>query len=156
MNWKNTRALIGGLSILITLTTACKKEKNSDASGTVYGPTTPLNKGSMRSFIALGKDAKPTSVGIKFTAAALDGLPTDTSKEWEFPLELPDQAKITGFDHLAVDWNPQGHPPAPIYTWPHFDFHFYRITKDEQAAVKPGPDLTPVPPMHIPKTTCPA
>jgi hypothetical protein len=43
-------------------------------------------------------------------------------------------ARATGFDHLGVNWELHGHPPA-LFLTPHFDFHFYTITPDEVAAI---------------------
>jgi hypothetical protein len=45
-------------------------------------------------------------------------------------IPLPEEVtRITGFDHLSVYWEVQGHPPA-LFLTPHFDFHFYTITPD--------------------------
>src|SRR5262249_42722275 len=53
------------------------------------------------------------------------------------------------------NWNPQGHPPAGIYSVPHFDFHFYLITPQEESEItargedvarcfkKPAPGVMP-------------
>jgi hypothetical protein len=43
-------------------------------------------------------------------------------------------ARTTGFDHLAVNWEAHGHPPASFLT-PHFDFHFYTVAPDRVAAI---------------------
>jgi len=43
-------------------------------------------------------------------------------------------AQVTGFDHLAVNWEAHGHPPTTFLT-PHFDFHFYTVTPDRVAAI---------------------
>ena len=68
-----------------------------------------------------------------------------------YPVAMPEKGKITGVDHFEVDWNPFGHPPQGIYTVPHFDFHFYYITQQEQASVIAGPDTVSVAPQFIPK-----
>jgi hypothetical protein len=44
-----------------------------------------------------------------------------------------------GVDHLELDWNPFGHEPRAVHGVRHFYFHFYYITKEEQASVIPGP-----------------
>jgi hypothetical protein len=132
---------------------SCKKSSkvNDNLPGATYGTEAVLGKGTVRSFVIMNDAGKPETIGMQFSASALDNLPTDSTKEYEFPVELPEEAKVTGFDHLAVDWNPVGHDPKPIYGLPHFDFHFYRITKEEQAAVIPGPDNVPVPETYVPK-----
>jgi hypothetical protein len=40
----------------------------------------------------------------------------------------------TGFNHLAVNWELHGHPPA-LFLTPHFDFHFHTTTPEAVAAV---------------------
>lgn len=133
----------------IVIISNCKKDKK-EPSVTYYGHAAPLGKGTAQSYVTY-VSGKPAVIGIKFSADVLPDLPTDTTKEWEYPLDLPAEAKVTGFDHLAVDWNPIGHEPKQIYGLPHFDFHYYRITQDEQSAVVPGPDMVPVPAKYVPK-----
>jgi hypothetical protein len=128
---------------------ACKKDdKNTDQLKTFYGPAVPTGKGTIRSFVVLNAEGKPAAAGIKFTASSLTTLPTEGV---QYPLELPIEAKLSGFDHLEVDWNPDGHEPAGVYTFPHFDFHFYKVTKEEQANVIPGPDTVSVKSIYIPQ-----
>jgi hypothetical protein len=43
-------------------------------------------------------------------------------------------AQVTGFDHLAVNWEAHGHPPTTFLT-PHFDFHFYTVPRDRVTAI---------------------
>ncbi len=56
-------------------------------------------------------------------------------------------------DHITIDWEPHGHPPAGIYTLPHFDAHFYMITPAQQAAITPGTNAnSPLPdPRFVPR-----
>jgi hypothetical protein len=37
-----------------------------------------------------------------------------------------------------LDWNPAGHEPDHVYTLPHFDFHFYKITPAQVMAMMPS------------------
>jgi hypothetical protein len=60
---------------------------------------------------------------------ALKGLPE--GKTMEFTLALPKEAAPTAYNHIGIDWNPQGHEPQGIYDKPHFDFHFYMITPED-------------------------
>ncbi|MEJ7830414.1 MAG: hypothetical protein WKF91_19550, partial [Segetibacter sp.] len=41
---------------------------------------------------------------------------------------------VTPFDHLVINWQPEGHPPM-IFAEQHFDFHLYKITLAEQMAI---------------------
>ncbi len=48
---------------------------------------------------------------------------------------LPQEvARQTGFNHLAVNWELHGHPPA-LFLTPHFDFHFYTIAPERVRAI---------------------
>jgi hypothetical protein len=130
-------------------------------AGLYFGEFRILGNGTVRSWVQLGKDSKPTAIGVTLSETALSGLSTTPAKtpaemmKHENPLELPRQAAATGFDHISVDWNPQGHDPQGIYDKPHFDFHFYRISRaarDQITAV--GKDLVkcakPLPKRFVP------
>jgi hypothetical protein len=64
---------------------------------------------------------------------ALSGLPIENSTE--YMLALPEQASVTPFNHIGLDWNPMGHVPPGIYDKPHFDFHFYMISPEERNSI---------------------
>lgn len=80
------------LTLAVFIITACKKDSKNNPSDPIYGPTAPLGNGSARSFVTLDAAGKPATVGIKFSTSSLIGLSADSTKEWEYPLELPDQA----------------------------------------------------------------
>ena len=50
-------------------------------------------------------------------------------------LELPRQHG-TAFRFVELDWNPQGH--GEPYAVPHFDFHFYTMSKGDRNAIMPS------------------
>jgi hypothetical protein len=52
-------------------------------------------------------------------------------------LAFPKQAELTPFRFMTLDWNPNGHDPHPIYSKPHFDFHFYMIPNETRLTI-PG------------------
>ncbi len=98
------------------------------------GPVTAIGNGQAHAFVVLDDDREPTAIGVNLSADALEGLPAHTTGHgpaWEYRLELPAEAAGTGYDHITVDWNPEGHIPPGVYDLPHFDFHFYLI--DQQA-----------------------
>lgn len=107
---------------------------------TFYGPQVEMGEGKARSFITTSDKGIPREMGIELTADALKGLPTDP-KDFAaafFPLPLHHKAKeLTAFDHIGINWNVHGHEPEHVYDVPHFDFHFYKITLDEQLAIPP-------------------
>jgi hypothetical protein len=139
------------LSILTATTfIGCRKE-NCDVTRTYYGAEVPLGNDNARSFVTIQPYGQPISIGIELGESALDNLPANTKSENSFELPLPAQAKAIGVDHIEIDWNPFGHPPEAIYGLPHFDFHFYYISKEEQSSVIPGPDTVTVPAKYVPK-----
>jgi hypothetical protein len=82
---------------------------------------------------------KVLEFGATIPLAAVDSAPTDAPMV--FPpvlvaaIRLPVEVReATGFDHLGVNWEAHGHPPA-LYMSPHFDFHFYTRSPAEIAAV---------------------
>ncbi len=121
--------------------------------GTFFGASRTLGNGTARSFVTLDASGNPTIVGIKLSAAALQGLPAPSDPPVEYPalpLPLPAQGAKTIFDHFSLDFEPSGHPPAGIYTIPHFDTHFYLLTSAEQAQITPGSDSSvPAPPAGV-------
>ena len=129
----------------------CKKIEINHEGATLYGAPQKLGNGTVRSYVTLNFEGIPTSVGFNFPESMLQNLPTTSGPESMIMLDLPKQAKITGFQHLEVDWNPNGHEPIPIYGAPHFDFHFYLVGMDELMKIPGGPDMTPVEPQFIPQ-----
>jgi len=143
------------ISILFVVTfLSCKK--NDDAPKIYNGSPVQIGNGRVHTFITFDANNNPSSIGIRLSADALSGLPDHGDPEMGgmlpgYMLPLPEQAAASGFDHCEIDWNPQGHEPLFAYGVPHFDFHFYMITPQEQAAVIPGPDTIPVDPQYVPK-----
>lgn len=85
-------------------------------------------------------------LGASIDAAALASLPTEPAI-----VDLP-VSGASPFQLVEIDWNPKGHEPQGIYDVPHFDVHFYVISKAERDAIafaKPGtvskPDAALVP-----------
>src|SRR5581483_4171355 len=100
--------------------------------GTYFAGSVAVGNGVGTVFVTLDNAAKPAALGVRLTAAALTNLPnTDT----EYILALPPQAAGSGFDHVGLDWNPQGHPPPGVYDVPHFDVHFYQISQAQRNAI---------------------
>ncbi len=119
---------------------------NKDPKGlsnkTYEGPEVKMGNGTARSWISVNYKDMPQEVGIELTQGALTNLPqdpTDFANE-TFVLPLDQKAKdLTPFDHVVIDWNPQGHEPA-AYQVPHFDFHFYIMSLADQMNI---PAYTP-------------
>jgi hypothetical protein len=120
---------------------------NEDDQKTFYGPTVQMGNGHLRSWINIAEHGnKPLAIGIEFTAKAFQNLPTDPSNfaANTFILPLHQKAKsITPFEHIMVNWEPNGHEPPGIYTVPHFDTHFYKITSAERMTITGAPTAPP-------------
>ena len=142
------------IAVLLATIASCKKDDNKTT--TYEGASVNVGNGTAHTFVTLDKDQKPVTIGIRMSATALDGLPTngDPNMGGEVPpymLAVPPQASSSGYNHSEVDWNPHGHDPLFAYGVPHFDFHFYMITPQEQSDVVPGPDTFAVDNRYIPK-----
>jgi len=135
--------------------TSCKKEVSDTAKPAVlseqkanqdektnnfYGPEVSFGGGKVRSFVTLTHTGVPIELGVEISASAFAGLSTQPG-EYSYIVPLHQKARAaTPFDHIEVDWNPYGHPPPGIYDVPHFDFHFYKISLDQQMAI---PEYSP-------------
>lgn len=114
---------------------------------TFYGPIVQIGNGHARSWVNISKSGnKPKALGIEFTANAFNNLPTDPLNfaANTYFLTLHQKAKaLTAFDHITLNWEPEGHEPPGIYDVPHFDMHFYKITIAQQLAISPVPGPAP-------------
>jgi len=132
--------------LVVASLVACGGDTAPAAPREVDGASVPVGHGSAYAYTVVNGDGV-SAIGIALTPSALDGLPANDAM-WDLP--LPAGVSVPPFDHLMLNWNAQGHPPA-MYQVPHFDFHFYTITHAAQAAIQPGPDTTTVPAANIPR-----
>ncbi|WP_210520937.1 DUF5602 domain-containing protein [Hymenobacter terricola] len=118
---------------------ACSKDDDTPSQpSTVYGTTVQIGSGSARSFVSADASGKPTEIGVALTETALTNLPATPATGIMYDLALPGSGSATAqmpFDHISFDWNPNGHEPAPTYTLPHFDTHFYMIPMSVQHTI---------------------
>jgi hypothetical protein len=117
-----------------------------------YGDPQSLGNGTVRSWITVDDYDNPLDIGLTFDQDALVDLPLEN---YEYMLSLPEEAKATAFNHIAINWTPHGHYPQGIYGAPHFDFHFYIISPQERQKITligddyarvykmPSPDFIP-------------
>ena len=126
LNMRINKLSINAFILLCIFFIGCTKE-NDISFQTFYGPAVPLGSDSAGSFVVLGVDGQPSSIGIQLGEDALNNLPAPTMagiRDYIYTLSLPVQAKASGIDHLEINWNPMGHDLFP-YLQPHFNFHFY-------------------------------
>lgn len=113
-----------------------------------YGNAQTLGNGKVRTYV-VRKDGTgaPIEVGVALSESAMEGLPAPmhhagadaTSPHTmgtEILLDLPANHG-TQFKFVQLDWNPAGHEPPGVYDVPHFDFHFYNITREERDEIVP-------------------
>jgi hypothetical protein len=103
------------------------------------GETKRLGAGLVQSWIKIDEYNKPTAIGLTFSESALLDLPVTANNQ--LPLSLPAEASTTAFNHISIDWNPQGHEPAGVYDKPHFDIHFYLISPQDRQSISPSGDV---------------
>ncbi len=135
---RDARAIGAGTIALIAVAAgfaACNDSAGPDEE-TLRGPEVAVGAGFARTEIVVGRNGKPSSIAVVFTRNALNGLPTEPGSE--YVLALPSGAPATIFDHIGINWQPQGHPPPMVYTIPHFDVHFYMISLQERGAISPA------------------
>ncbi|MBA3899006.1 MAG: DUF5602 domain-containing protein [Bacteroidetes bacterium] len=123
----------------LTILSCCKK----DAVRGIYnsGKAT-MGAGTVYSWVNFDKNSNPLSFGLTLNDAALTNLPVSNNNNSghnhhnSIELTLPSEANlITPFNHIVIDWNPDGHEPKPIYAAPHFDFHFYMMTSADRKKI---------------------
>ena len=102
-----------------------------------YGTPVKVGNGTARAYVVA--DARhgqaPLELGVALSSGALDALPTDGMHMYLLPLP---QLAPAPYQLVELDWNPTGHPPEGVYTFPHFDFHFYFISLAERNAIVPS------------------
>jgi hypothetical protein len=135
------------------------------AAGNVvyHGPEVTVGGGTARLFVEIGAQGRPQVLGIKLTGPALGGLAARMNTisrchdkdgdgtmahgeclgDYESVLTLPAAAANLDLPvrWATVNWNPEGHPaPAPpVWSAPHFDFHFFLADSTLIRSIRTGP-----------------
>ncbi|MDQ3901114.1 MAG: DUF5602 domain-containing protein [Actinomycetota bacterium] len=123
--------------VALTSLAACGNGQ-SNKSGTFYGPPQSIGSGTAKAYVTLDNAGNPTEVGIRMSAASLDGLPQeDAVPPHMLILDFPRQASATPFNHVMLNWNSHGHEPVELFGRPHFDMHFYMIDPAAVAQIDP-------------------
>lgn len=126
--------LIMMLCGVMLLLSSCDDEKDNLETTTLYGPETYIGEGTVRAWVKITPDRKPVAVGVSISKNIVPSLPNEMTV---YTLDFPEGVELPPYDHLMLDWNPEGHPPME-YALPHFDVHFYTIPVAEREAVVPG------------------
>lgn len=107
-------------------------------SATYEGKAVRIGRGTAHTVVRADANGKLTSIGVVFTPGMLDGLPKaakSTDPDFPYLLAMPKKGPKTVVDHVVINWESVGHPPPHVYDVPHFDFHFYLVSYEEQMKV---------------------
>ena len=181
-------AIVAGLMGLTGVVVArAPLAAGANASTTLHGPAVPVGNGTARMFVERSPGGEPRAIGIELTQAALGGLAArmnTTSRcfdkngdgtvahgeclgDYQAELSLPEGASDLQlpFRWATVNWNPEGHlaPAPPVWSAPHFDFHFFIAEPGLIRGIRTGPcaefihcvdsarATTPLPARHAPE-----
>ena len=125
--------------------TGLTAEADAEGGHTIrhYGTPVRLGQGTARTYVLINtsdRDA-PLEVGVALSEGAMEGLPAAMGMAGHESmvvnlLALP-ALNPTPYQFVELDWNPAGHEPAAIYGVPHFDFHFYTVSRDLRSSIVP-------------------
>ncbi|QNJ29821.1 DUF5602 domain-containing protein [Synechococcus sp. A15-24] len=120
----------------------------------VQGDKMNMGKGEVWTWTEVEKGTgTPRRLGITLTKSALDGLPADDEKpekgtlklklidgspwhNFEYEMLFPKEADRTAYNHMGLNWNPEGHGPLEdVFFEPHLDVHFYMATTDYRHSI---------------------
>jgi Hypothetical protein TTHB210 len=135
MRTNGIRILTASFFLLLGLN-AC-----SDGARTIDGDCDSLYDGEVCTWATLSGD-QVVEFGATVPLQAIESAPLDVEPVFPPPpaavILLPDEvAQATGFNHLMINWENHGHPPA-LFAVPHFDFHFYAVDPAVVAAMDCG------------------
>lgn len=122
--------------------------KKADGTRIFYGPAAEVGNGVARAWVKEGPGGEPLEVGLNLSAKALENLPHEHTA---FVLPFHPNKGKRFYDHVLLDWSPDGHEPPGVYDLPHFDVHFYITSVEEREAIglqqnpDPAPDMQYVP-----------
>jgi hypothetical protein len=152
------------LTILTTVSLfvmSCSKDEEQNRNNIFKGPKVDMHHGKAWTWVELKSDGSPERIAVTIDDDALNSVPTGGdnsgghSHDDNAVLPFHEKANSFLFKHAWLNWNPAGHPPANIYTKPHFDIHYYMSTAAEREAyVDPAklnadPATGYLPPMHM-------
>lgn len=141
-------AIYGGIGVAgaqVALSAGASVRSVAPLATRQYGPAVTVGDGRARTYVLTdAQTGKPREIGVALDERALDGLPSAGSGHHgagpmthEYILTLP-EGNATPFKFVELNWNPVGHEPEGVYqNVPHFDFHFYVISKAERDAIMP-------------------
>ena len=143
-------SFFGGLILL----TGCNTDSTMmSKSATTIGETKAFGSGSITSWVKTNDNGDPSSIGVTFKESAVASLETDS--EMMTMLMLPMTSAMSmmmamPFDHIEVDWVPEGDPAPSVYDKAHLDCHFFTMSMSEQMGMMGGRDTTMMDMKYLP------
>lgn len=93
----------------------------------VVGQSAAIGGGVASAWAKILPNGRVTDVGLTVPLASVENPPAapGDGPDGAYVLSFPaDVQATTYFNHIEVDWNPNGHQPEQYFGVPHFDFHF--------------------------------
>lgn len=125
------------VSAVIVGLASCKKD--DDTKGGIFkGPEASMHHGKAWTWIELNNLGVIERAAISINEAALNSVPVGHGNggghqhDDNVILKFHPKAEATIFKHAWLNWNPDGHPPAGVYSVPHFDLHYYMVSSEER------------------------
>ncbi|MBZ6493646.1 hypothetical protein [Natrinema longum] len=145
------------------------------AGVTEWSDPVALGNGDVTAFTTVTPAGIPKYHGLLMERDALEGLPSADdlassgdeyadkygptgesviihhkwSQEFFIPFPPTDATPVT---FLGLNWNPGGHPPAGVWTEPHFDIHFHMLSTDSVDAITgPAAPTYDLPDRYVPE-----
>jgi hypothetical protein len=131
-------ARVPAAAVLAAVALAAGPARAQSAADAIYeGKSVRIGHGTAHTITRTDANGNLTAIGVAFTRGALDGLPAATKTTTDFPylLPMPVKGPKTVVDHVVINWEAAGHPPPHVYDVPHFDFHFYLVSRADQMNV---------------------
>lgn len=135
----STRGRWSPLLISAAITTVLALGPAFAEDATYQGTPVRIGHGTARTVVRADAHGHLTSIGVVFTPGMLEGLPKaakGADPDFPYVLAMPTTGPRTVVDHVVINWESEGHPPPHVYDVPHFDFHFYMVSRAAQRSVK--------------------
>lgn len=101
-------------------------------ANTELGHPVVLGDGTAQSWFETDRQGQPITLGVRLSSSL------DTLSDDDRALALPRNGTVLPFDHVALDWNPEGTAPTSAFGGPHLDVVFFLLTQEERSEIEPG------------------
>ena len=136
---RKTPLLVVGAVLLTALVHSACSDSTAAGSRTLVGADIAMGQGTAHMEAVVTSSGETQSLAVVLTEQALQGLPMPaTGPGPEFLIPMPTGLTGTVFNHVTLNWQPNGHPPLGTFDKPHFDVHFYIATMAERDAMTPA------------------